>query len=183
MKKAILLCLLLSTFHIIYAQHIVPSNNSGQLGKLRDPKSEQASVSKKAFTTEEEFEELNWLVGTWVNIDSSGTLSKEEKWTRHGSYRYWLAGSRYTLSGKDTMNKQLFDVFLEGEIMYAVPRDSSKWPIIYHLSYLSNNGFILEKPDYAFPAKIVYGRAGTQLRVTLSGSGRTESYLFERKGR
>ncbi|PWV45359.1 hypothetical protein C7475_11421 [Chitinophaga sp. S165] len=161
----------------------MPSNNSGQLENLRDPKSEQASVSKKEFATKEEFEELNWLEGTWVSIDSSGTLSKEEKWVRKDSYRYWLAGSRYTLSGKDSINKRTFDLFLEGEIMYAVPVDNSKWPIIYHLSYLSNNGFILEKPDYAFPSKIVYGRTGTRLRVTLSGSGRTESYLFERKGR
>jgi len=182
MKKALLLSLLLSAFHAVQAQYIVAPVNAGRLDTLRESRKNQsaANISNTKLITREAFEGLSWLEGIWAGIDSTNKFSTEEKWERKTTYM--LSGIRASLSGKDTTNKQRLDFIYEVESYYYwMLTDSNKRQTYYGIAYLSSNGFILEKTDPAFPSKIVYGRIGKRLRVTLSGNGRTESYFCEQK--
>jgi len=179
MKKLFLLSLMLSALNTLFAQYIVPPTHVGQLDTLRDARKKTAPANGGIeLVTQEDFDGFNWLEGTWVSIDSAKDLSTEERWVKTESY--WLEGSRYTLSGKDTTTKEMFAFYFEGLVYYGIV---TKMPWVYYdITYLSGNGFILENINDTFPKKIVYGRVGKRLRVTLSGNGLTKSYLFERKG-
>lgn len=182
MKKLLILPFLFSAFHTVFAQHIIPPENAKQLDTLRNAKKKQVAADgySHKITSRELFEGLSWLEGTWTNTDSSGKILKQENWVKTAPYM--LSGSRYTLSGKDTTNKQQCSFLFELWLSYVVYTDSADKSIFYDISYINNStGFILEKAGDAFPKKIIYAKIGPRLRITLSGGGHTESYLFERK--
>jgi len=130
--------------------------------------------------TDADIKKLNWLQGTWTAKDLKPGLSGEERWTKI-SDSLWQ-GSGVTLKGNDTAFVEKLKIVSKGNHLYYVADLSeNKAPVYFIFTSITENMFECENAGHDFPKKIKYQKEGNKLKATISGSGKSIDYLFEKK--
>lgn len=135
-----------------------------------------AVVSGQAAT---DFPQLKWLQGTWKKMNAKPGRSGYEKWGHITSSS--MKGTGITLQGKDTVFSEKMELVVKSDAIYYVADvPENKEPVWFKITSLSSNGFTCENNDHDFPKKIVYEKEDKKLKVTISGNGKSTSFLFEK---
>ncbi|RBL91943.1 DUF6265 family protein [Chitinophaga flava] len=131
-------------------------------------------------TTTTDFQQLNWLSGTWKRIQLKPGKSGHERWEQTSPAS--LKGIGITQRGTDTtFMEKLALVVKNGAIYYVADVAENKEPIYFKVSAISSTGFTCENAEHDFPKKIVYSRTDNRLKVTTSGGEKSIDFFFERE--
>lgn len=129
--------------------------------------------------TTTDFPQLKWLEGTWKKISTKPGRAGYEKW--ESSTPSSMKGTGVTLHGEDTVFSEKLELVVKGHAIYYVADvPENKAPVWFKMTSISRNGFTCENNDHDFPKKIVYEREDKKLKVTVSGNGKSTSFLFEK---
>ena len=100
-------------------------------------------------------ENIKWLVGTWANRTSRGTIY--ETWTEMNDTE--LFGMSYIIKEEDTVIFETIRIIeKDGYIQYipTVKDQNEGKPVIFKSSYISSSKFIVEAPEHDYPQVISY---------------------------
>ena len=134
-------------------------------------------VSKK---TAENFKKLKWIEGTWLRTDNKPGQSGHERWLQ--STPHELRGYGVTMKEQDTLFVEKLRILIrEDNLYYVADVPENQQPVYFKLTEITNAGFVCENPDHDFPKKIAYQMERGVLTATISGAGKSMSFLFKRK--
>ena len=123
--------------------------------------------------------QLKWLTGTWKRSNNKPGQSGVEYWSKVKQGK--LTGKGYTLKGNDTVFVEQLAILVEkGELFYVVTGAGNEKPVYFKFTKIGANGFECENPQHDFPKKIVYRLEGKRLYATVSGSGNSVDFIFDR---
>jgi hypothetical protein len=57
----------------------------------------------------------------------------------------------------------------------------NKGLVYFKFTATTDHSFTCENPTHDYPKKIIYDHQGNTLKVTISGDGKSNTFLFERK--
>src|SRR5215217_6444539 len=129
-----------------------------------------------------DLKKLEWLLGEWNRIDVKPGRSGSEKWALKSDIE--MEGWGTTMKGADTIAKEKLKLVVKGnDIFYVADVAENKEPVYFKLTLLTRDEFICENPEHNFPKKISYKSEDNKLKATISGNGKSMSFLFERVSR
>ncbi|MBC9910146.1 DUF6265 family protein [Chitinophaga varians] len=103
-----------------------------------------------------------------------------ERWERLSPSS--LKGIGVTMKGKDTLFVEGLQLQTkENALYYVADVAENKGLVWFKITAIDAEGFTCEDPEHDFPKKIVYARTGDQLKVTISGDGKSIDFFFEKK--
>lgn len=145
MKKYILLALFSLT--LISCKNNSESETDSELEKL-----ETEPVAKNY----EKMQELQWLLGTWVN-EFTPEFS-QESWTKKNDSIYM--GFSFTTVSNDTVFAERISLQQKEDYLFLTVSDALKSgaPIIFTLASSDNKQFVFENKKHDFPQRIVYSQ-------------------------
>lgn len=114
-------------------------------------------------------EDAGWLIGTWQDSSSEGTLT--ETWTRETDTTF--AGKTVFLSGKDTaFTENIKLISRNSSLVYAtrVSDQNDGKAIEFRLTSASGKQLVFENPEHDYPTKITYDNRGDSVVATISGT-------------
>lgn len=128
----------------------------------------------------ENFEKLNWLVGTWNRTNTKPGRSGLEQWVKIGPQE--LLGIGVNMRETDTVFVEKLRIIVKDDyIAYVADVPENQKLVYFKLTEITETGFVCENPDHDFPKKISYQLEGNKLKTQISGDGKVIDYLFERK--
>jgi len=125
-----------------------------------------------AWTVQEstDIKKANWIIGTWENKTSKGSLY--ETWRKINDHEY--RGKSYILQGKDTVVFETIQLVQEGPNLFYIPMvkdQNNNQPVHFIAKISSENQLIFENRQHDFPQMITYTKTGTNtLTAEISGS-------------
>jgi Domain of unknown function (DUF6265) len=127
-----------------------------------------------------DFKKLGWLEGTWVRMNVRPGHSGSEQWIKVSPTE--LQGIGVTMKGRDTVFVEKFKLVIKDYTIYYIADVSeNKRPVDFKLIEISEKEFTCENPEHDFPKRIRYQKDGNKIKATISGSGKSFDYLFEKK--
>lgn len=131
--------------------------------------------SQESSFTQEDFEKLRPIVGTWVNKRSRGDIY--ETWKQKNEKEF--AGMSYTLAQSDTIPLEKVRLYLQGgEIIYApvaIGQNDDK-EVLFKLKSIEGNRFVFENLQHDFPKRIVYDfRSADSLYAHIEGEVKSQT--------
>lgn len=127
-----------------------------------------------------EMKNLGWLEGTWVRTNLKPGRTGSESWTKL-SPTGWR-GLGCTLQGKDTLFVEHMKlVIFENTPAFVADVPENKGLVYFKFTATTSHSFTCENPTHDYPKKIVYDRQGNNLKVTISGDGKSNEFLFIRQ--
>ncbi len=130
-------------------------------------------------STDNTFQKLRWLEGTWTRTNAKPGRSGHERWIKLSETE--MQGWGVSMKGNDTSFVEKIKVVMkEGNIYYVADVPENKEPLYFKLIDITDNGFTCENPQHDFPKRIEYRLEGTKLKATISANDRSIEYLFER---
>lgn len=144
-----------------------------------------ASLTSCQAQKNESFVKAEWLIGTWENKTSNGTVY--ETWRKIAKDTF--SGKNYALKDKDTV---VFETILmvreNDDILYipAVQNQNSGLPVRFKASITSEDVLTFENPEHDFPQVISYMRKGkdslmAEISGLINGEGRSHKFPMKRK--
>jgi hypothetical protein len=129
---------------------------------------------------EAQFKSLSWLKGNWDRTNPVPGSTASEKWEQSSSYE--LKGLGITLKGADTVFIEKIKLQIrDNDIFYVADVPENKAAIYFKLIATTPRGFICINPQHDFPKRIEYLLNGRKLTVVISGDGKSQEYLFEKR--
>jgi hypothetical protein len=120
---------------------------------------------------------VEWLCGTWLRTNDKKEQLSYERWEKTGEEA--LRGFGVTLSGQDTIFREKLKIISrDGSLFYVADVPENKESIFFRFTKVTDDSFVCENPEHDFPKTISYERNGTQLTATISGNGKSVTYLF-----
>lgn len=118
--------------------------------------------------------ELAWLAGSWAGPD--GDLHHEEHWTapRGGA----MVGMHRTIKGDRMAEFEFIRIEeREGVLIYISMPNGRGTPTLFALRSLDGGRAVFENAEHDFPQRIIYWKAGADLRARIEGTtgGKTQS--------
>jgi Domain of unknown function (DUF6265) len=104
-----------------------------------------------------EFKKTNWLIGTWKNETSRGTLY--ETWTPINAVE--LQGKSYMIKDTDTLVFETIKLVAEKENLFYIPtvdNQNGQKPVRFTMTSLTDSMMVFENPKHDFPQVISYKR-------------------------
>lgn len=137
------------------------------------------AVAQNSRLLEKNYESLHWLVGTWERTNIKPGIKAHEEWRLDSANQ--LRGVGLTMKKADTLFIERIQILMqENNIYYVADVKENKAPVFFKFTGLTQNGFVCENPEHDFPKKIEYSFKDSTLRVTISGNGRSQDYIFVR---
>lgn len=120
--------------------------------------------------------ELSWLVGHWERTNNKPGQHAHERWTSK------LKGYGVTMKEQDTLFTEKFWIQSDnGELFYVADVPENKKPVYFKFINLNKEGFTCENLQHDFPKRIAYVVDGSNLKVTISGDGKSVDFHFRKK--
>lgn len=120
--------------------------------------------------------ELSWLIGHWERTNNKPGQHAHERWTSE------LKGYGVIMKEQDTLFLEKFWTQSEnGETYYVADVPENKKPVYFKFISLNKEGFTCENLQHDFPKRIVYAVDGANLKVTISGDGKSVDFHFTKK--
>jgi len=127
-----------------------------------------------------DLKKVSWLEGTWVRTKLKPGRTGAESWKKQsaGAWR----GLGYTLQGTDTLFVERMSlIIVENTPAFVADVPENKGLVYFKFTAVTDHSFTCENAAHDYPQKIVYDRKGSQLKVTISGGGKSSEFLFEKK--
>lgn len=99
--------------------------------------------------------QAEWLVGTWENKTSRGSLY--ENWSK--LHENELAGKSYMIRDKDTMVFETIRLLQEKNTLFYIPtvkNQNDDQPVRFALKNMTDSLLVFENPEHDFPQVITY---------------------------
>lgn len=126
------------------------------------------------------FENLEWLIGTWDLANAKPGTNNTESWSRISDSE--LSGYGVTVRGGDTIMIEKMKIMQKNHKMfYVADIKENKEPVFFELVEITENEFVCENPQHDFPKMIVYKKIDNMLKATISGNGKFIDYLFVKR--
>lgn len=124
---------------------------------------------------------FDWLVGTWEGVNNTEQEQSFEIWEKLGSQTY--RGIGYTLEDGDTVFMEKLSIEnVYGVYQYIVRvGDESEKPVHFEMLKVNSSGFMCANPKHDFPKQIEYKLDGERLTATISGDGKSRSFIFRKQ--
>jgi hypothetical protein len=140
----------------------------------------QSIHAQSAKEASAKFEKIQWLVGQWNRTNAKPGRSGIEEWEKISSSV--LQGRGVNMKGQDTAFIEKLRIILkDNELYYVADVPENNSVVYFKCVKLTEDEFICENQAHDFPKVIAYKREGSKLKATISGSGKSIDYLFERK--
>lgn len=127
------------------------------------------AFTQQSTFTQNDFEKLSPIVGTWLNKRTRGDIY--ETWKRKGEKEF--AGMSYTLTGGDTTPLEKVRLYIQaGQIVYApvAAGQNDDKEVLFKLKTIEAGRFVFENPQHDFPQRIVYDfRSNDSLYAHIEG--------------
>jgi hypothetical protein len=137
------------------------------------------AASAQSDAVKNDFKKLQWMEGSWKSVDSKPGITTKEKWK--ASSVSSLTGTSFTLKGADTLEIEHLTIIIEGDnIFYVADVPGNKAPVKFKMTAISEHSFVCENRAHDFPKLIAYKFEGERLNATISGNGKSISYVYER---
>ncbi len=138
----------------------------------------QDKISKQ---TKEDFQRLEWILNKWERTNVRPGNTAFETWSRDSKYLF--TGMGVSLKGSDTtFVEQLRIEIKEDKIYYVADVRENATPTYFHMTKITENGFVSENPDHDFPKMISYSLEGDDLTAIISDGGdKKMGFIFKRK--
>jgi hypothetical protein len=98
---------------------------------------------------------LDWLLGSWKNVSSEGTVY--ERWSKASDNSY--SGHGFMIVNNDTVFSERISIEQKGNNVFYIPtvRDQNDGKAV-SFKLISNEGseFIYENKEHDFPQRIIY---------------------------
>jgi hypothetical protein len=128
----------------------------------------------------DDFRKLAWLGGTWVRTNAQTNETGNERWVKMSGSEW--QGFGLTMKGQDTVSLERLKLIIKDDAIYYVADvPENKQAVYFKLTEVSDNRFVVENPEHAFPKKISYLKDGDKFRVTLFDDTKSVDYFFQRK--
>lgn len=130
-------------------------------------------------SSEESMSAFTWLEGTWERLLSHPNQTGFEEWERVGDL---LQGTGVTIQQGDTVFVERLSIERrDDEWYYVADVEQNPEPVFFLITDAWEAGFVSENPMHDFPKKIEYQLSDdNSLIVTISGDGRSDSFMFQR---
>nr|WP_295870141.1 DUF6265 family protein [uncultured Chitinophaga sp.] len=130
--------------------------------------------------TAADFPKLHWLEGMWTKKVSRPGRTGFEQWERVSGTA--MKGIGVMMKEKDTLFKEGLQLLTkENALYYVADVAENKGLVWFKITAIAADGFTCENPAHDFPQKIVYQKTEDQLKVTISGDGKSIDFFFEKK--
>jgi hypothetical protein len=132
-------------------------------------------------TSETTIKKAGWLIGTWENKTSRGSVY--ETWKKVSENEF--LGKTYMLKDKDTVLFETVRLKQEKDNLYYIPtvEDQNQGkPVSFALKFISDEEMVFENLQHDFPQLISYKKTGVDALVAeISNVGRTKKQSFPMK--
>ncbi|SKA43237.1 hypothetical protein SAMN04488128_106146 [Chitinophaga eiseniae] len=130
--------------------------------------------------TAADFPKLHWLEGTWIKKVSRPGRTGLEQWEQTSAAA--MKGIGVTMKDNDTLFKEGLQLLVKDNALYYVADVAeNKGLVWFKITAIAAGGFTCENPAHDFPQKIVYQKTDEQLKVTISGEGKSIDFFFGKK--
>lgn len=107
--------------------------------------------------TEHKLDQVNWIIGTWVNQTSRGAIY--ESWVRSDEKTF--TAKSYTLTDGDTIVFETIQLVEEANNLFYIPtvKDQNKGePVRFKAVAIADLSMTFENPEHDFPQRIKYSK-------------------------
>lgn len=123
---------------------------------------------------------VGWLEGTWVRTNLKPGRTGTESWKKLSPTAWHGLGC--TLREKDTVFVERMKlVIYENTPAFVADVPENKGLVYFKFTAATSHSFTCENPAHDYPKKIVYDRQGNNLKVTISGDGKSNEFLFTKE--
>jgi len=127
-----------------------------------------------------ELKKTGWLEGTWVRTHLKPGRTGAETWSKHTANEW--RGLGYTLQDKDTLFAEHMKLIIfDNTPAFVADVPENKGLVYFKFTAVTDHSFTCENPSHDYPKKIVYNQQGNTLKVTISGNGKSNEFLFEKE--
>ena len=138
-----------------------------------------------AFTMKQanDFKKVEWLIGTWENKTSTGSIY--ETWSKIRDNE--LSGKSYMVKGKDTVVFENVRLVQEQDRLFYIPTvkdQNNGLPVRFAAKKISATQLVFENPQHDFPQIISYTKISLDSLVAeISGvrNGKERKEIFPMK--
>jgi len=131
-----------------------------------------------------DIKKADWLIGTWENKTSKGSLY--ETWRKINDREY--RGKSYILQGKDTVVFETIQIVQDGSNLFYIPTvkdQNNNQPVHFIAKTSSATQLVFENRQHDFPQVITYTKTGTdaltaEISGTKNGKERKQSFPMKR---
>ncbi|OPC37909.1 DUF6265 family protein [Elizabethkingia miricola] len=98
-----------------------------------------------------------WLIGTWENKTSRGSVY--ESWKKINENE--LSGKSYTVKGADTIIFETVQLKQEGDNLYYIPtvrNQNDGKPVSFKAYTITDHKMVFRNPEHDFPQSVSYRR-------------------------
>lgn len=132
-----------------------------------------------SWTERQEIGKAYWLLGTWENKTSRGSIY--ETWEKQNETTFY--GKSYTLREEDTVVFENIQLVQKQEGLFYIPvvkNQNQGNPVSFTLRTISEHEMIFENPKHDFPQRISYTRIATDSLVAVISGTRNGQECFQR---
>ena len=144
-------------------------------------KSETEIVAKSS----EKIDELQWLLGTWIN--QKGEEFSQETWSQESPSSF--TAFSFTQVGKETVFAETMALEQKADsllLTVATAKPEQEKPVTFKLISSENGQFTFENKNHDFPQRIIYTNPAKDslhawIEGTLNGEAKKVDFSFSRK--
>ncbi|WP_410005827.1 DUF6265 family protein [Aequorivita nionensis] len=144
-------------------------------------KSETEIVAKSS----EKIDELQWLLGTWIN--QNGEEFSQETWSQESPSSF--TAFSFTQVGKETVFAETMALEQKADsllLTVATAKPEQEKPVTFKLISSENGQFTFENKNHDFPQRIIYTKPAKDslhawIEGTLNGEAKKVDFSFSRK--
>ncbi|AQX85603.1 hypothetical protein I6H88_01385 [Elizabethkingia bruuniana] len=121
-------------------------------------------VSSWAHYSVKPIDNAMWLIGTWENKTSRGSVY--ESWKKINENE--LAGKSYAVKGADTIIFEMVQLKQEGENLYYIPtvrNQNNGEPVSFKAYTITDHKMVFGNPEHDFPQSVSYTKVNADSLV------------------
>ena len=121
-------------------------------------------VSSWAHYSVKPIDNAMWLIGTWENKTSRGSVY--ESWKKINENE--LAGKSYAVKGADTIIFETVQLKQEGKNLYYIPtvrNQNNGEPVSFKAYTITDHKMVFGNPEHDFPQSVSYTKVNTDSLV------------------
>lgn len=127
-----------------------------------------------------DLQKVSWLEGTWVRTNLKPGRTGSENWKKLSPAEWQGVGC--TLKEKDTVFVERMKlVIYDNTPAFVADVPENKDLVYFKFTATTDHSFTCENHAHDYPKKIVYDRQGNNLKVTISGDGKSNEFLFTKQ--
>ncbi len=155
------------------------------LNSCKNNSEAQQSETETVGENFEKIDQLQWLLGTWIN--ESGEEFSQETWSRENESSF--TAFSFTQVGKETVFAETMALEQKGENLFlavVTVNQNNENPVTFKMVSSENGQFTFENKDHDFPERITYSNPVKDslhawIEGTDNGEAKKVDFYFSRK--